>query len=148
MEEFELKQNLTTKRTLSPLESFSDDAINSLYRELEDFQSISADFEIKELLEYEDNPTIQGMGDVLNRTVVTKLENKDPDSIAVDLKKDISKWNDQWKRVLKTVILIKILKNEKYKKISHEVLKEIYCLNQIEDLAYIWLAGLEVQDFN
>lgn len=144
MEEFELIQTLTTKRALSPLESFSDDAINSLYRELEEFQSLSSDLKIEELLEYEDNSTIQGMGDVLDSTVVVKLDKEDPNSIAESLSNDISKWNDQWKRVLKTVLLIKILKNQGDRRIREDVLKENYCLNHIEDLAYIWLAGLKI----
>ncbi len=147
MEEFELKQTLPTKRPLSPLESFSGDAINNLYRKLEEFQSISSGFQIRELLSYEEDPTLQGMGDVLDSTVAPKLGKEDPGSLAKDLKEDISKWNDQWKRVLKTVLLIKILNNEEYKKINPEVLKETYCLGYIEDLAFIWLLGLEVRDF-
>ncbi len=146
MEEFELKQTLPSKRTLSPLESFSDDAINSLYRNLEDFQSISSDFQLEELLIYKDDSTVESMGDVLDSTVAVKLQNRDPDSIATELRENVSKWNDQWRRVLKTVLLIKILKNEEYKKIRHDILKENYCLNHIEDLAYIWLAGLEVRN--
>lgn len=147
MEEFELKQTLPSKRPLSSLESFSDDAINSLYMKLEEFQSLSFGLKIEGLLKYEENPTIKGMEDVLDSAVATRLDKEDPDSIAQSLVEGISEWNDRWKRVLKSVLLIKILKDKDLcMRIGYEILQENYYFNHIDDLAFIWLNGLMVKD--
>jgi hypothetical protein len=159
MEKF-LKDNLSTgtppssPAPSSRLESLSDESINSLYSQLDRYQAISSDYRIEELLGYEDNPTIQEVGLLLDETLVRiidkgihEMDREDFNIISETLVTNLShrseKRDIQFKRVLRTMLLISILNDREYCTVDNKLLKINYCSKDTESLAFIWLQTLK-----
>ncbi len=139
-------------KDIPKLEAFSDQEIESVYKDIQPYQSLKHEYDVTELLKFKDSPTVMAMGEILEG-VIGKITEKgmfemtedDIDTISFTLTENISAWDDSWKSIFRTVLMIKIIDNIDYvsEKVTARLLRSNFQESHTDPLLYIWLSSLK-----
>ncbi len=143
--------NFPDTKSISNLEAFSDVQIESVYEEIQPYQSFKYDYDITELLRFKENPSVTVMGEILEGVIekitekdISEMTEDDLDILSTTLTENTSKWGDSWKCILRTALIIKIIDNIEYVggKVRVELLRLNFQEGNTDPLLYIWLSSL------
>lgn len=138
-------------KDIPKLEAFSDQEIELVYKDIQPYQSFKKEYDITELLQFKDSPTVMAMGGILNEVIekitekdISEMTEDDLDVISLTLTENIFSWQDSWKSILRTALIIKIVDNIDYVggRVTARLLRSNFQESHTDPLMYIWLSSL------
>ena len=138
-------------KDIPKLEAFSDQEIELVYKDIQPYQSHIREYDVTELLKFKDSPTVMAMGDILEGVIgkitekgMSEVTDDDIDMMSLTLTENTSNWDNSWKSILRTALIIKIIDNIDYvsERVTARLLRSNFQEGHTDPLLYIWLSSL------